>query len=289
MPTETATSGALPNLIVIGAMKCGTSSLHRYLDLHPEVAMSAMKEPNFFVADVRWGNWDRGLDWYRRQFDPTAPVRGEASVNYTLPSRIDDVAALIEETLGKPRLIFMVRDPVERSISHYMHARAAGREDGDIETALSDSGSRYVQRSLYATTLRPFAERFGMEGIHVEPQEELLGNREETMARIFAFLGVDPTFSSPEFQRLWEVSAGKDTKFTLAYRLTRRLGGAERWSRLPTRARWLAERAVVGPQRAATDRPGISPELRRRLAHLYRPEVEELRRLTGLSLDRWEL
>src|ERR687894_2292944 len=71
---------ALPNLIVIGAQKCGTSVLHYYLSLHPEVSMSRPKELNFFIEER---NWPRGLDWYKSQFDGDARVRGEASPNYT--------------------------------------------------------------------------------------------------------------------------------------------------------------------------------------------------------------
>jgi hypothetical protein len=70
-----ATGGALPNLIVIGAQKCGTSVLHYYLSLHPEVSMSRPKELNFFIEER---NWPRGVDWYKQQFDADARVRGEA-------------------------------------------------------------------------------------------------------------------------------------------------------------------------------------------------------------------
>src|SRR5205085_12476815 len=72
--------GALPNLIVIGAQKCGTSGLHYYLSLHPEISVSTPKELNFFIAER---NWPLGLDWYRSHFDAEARVRSEASPNYS--------------------------------------------------------------------------------------------------------------------------------------------------------------------------------------------------------------
>ncbi|HYH61750.1 MAG TPA: hypothetical protein VD766_07780, partial [Solirubrobacterales bacterium] len=93
--------GALPNLIVIGAMKSGTSSLHFYLGLHPGIQMSQPKELHFFIdaasfepdpfvlapgetAPLRGdGNWHRGEDWYRRFFDPSSPIRGESTVAYS--------------------------------------------------------------------------------------------------------------------------------------------------------------------------------------------------------------
>src|SRR5213078_5271544 len=72
--------GALPSLVVIGAQKCGTSGLHYYLSLHPEVSMSRPKELNFFIVER---NWPRGTEWYAAHFEPRANVRGESSPNYT--------------------------------------------------------------------------------------------------------------------------------------------------------------------------------------------------------------
>jgi hypothetical protein len=72
--------GALPNLLILGAQKCGTSGLHYYLGLHPEVSMSKPKELNFFIEER---NWTRGTDWYKRHFDASATVRGESSPNNT--------------------------------------------------------------------------------------------------------------------------------------------------------------------------------------------------------------
>src|SRR5215210_8106558 len=96
-------TGALPNLIVIGGLKCGTTSLHHYLNLHPEVAMSRPKELNFFVSEL---NWPLGSDWYAGHFDPNAPVRGESSPHYTNRPRFSGVAERMRELLGQPRLIY---------------------------------------------------------------------------------------------------------------------------------------------------------------------------------------
>jgi hypothetical protein len=280
--------GTLPNLIVIGAMKCGTSSLHRYLDLHPEIAMSTLKEPNFFLEPgSSFSNWERGLDWYTSLFDADAPVRGEASVNYTSRPFTDGVAERMAATLPDARLIYMVRDPIERAVSHYLHARAAGREKRPIEVVLADLDSRYVRRGRYAWQLEPFLDAFGGDRIHIDSQERLLANREETLRRVFAFLGVDDSFTSPQFERMWEVTAGKTRKFTIAYRLSRRLGGADRWGSLPPRLRWLGERLAYHPTGGGVPRPAISEELRSRLRELYAPEVVRLRELSGLRLEGW--
>ena len=80
VPRRRRRHAALPNLIIIGGLKCGTTSIHHYLGLHPEINMSKPKELNFFVQEL---NWDLGLDWYRGRFDGRFEVRGESSPHYT--------------------------------------------------------------------------------------------------------------------------------------------------------------------------------------------------------------
>ena len=134
--------GALPNLIVIGGLKCGTTSLHHYLNLHPEIAMSRPKELNFFVAEL---NWDLGPDWYASHFDRAAPVRGETSPHYTNLPRFGGVAERMREVLGaEARIVYMVRDPIDRMLSHYLHNVGGGYESRPLETALADPDSAYV-------------------------------------------------------------------------------------------------------------------------------------------------
>src|SRR5690606_11798413 len=106
---------ALPNLVVIGAMKCGTSALHALLDHHPEIAMSRPKELNFFLGDDGgashdWmlGNWRRGLRWYAGHFPVTARVRGESSPGYTSPAH-PEAAGRMAAVIPDARLVYLVR------------------------------------------------------------------------------------------------------------------------------------------------------------------------------------
>ena len=89
---------ALPNLIIIGGLKCGTTSIHHYLGLHPEIQMSKPKELNFFVEEL---NWDLGLDWYASRFDDRFEVRGESSPHYTNLPRFEGVAERIQRALSR--------------------------------------------------------------------------------------------------------------------------------------------------------------------------------------------
>jgi hypothetical protein len=235
----------LPNLIVIGAMKCGTTALHRYLALHPDVAMSEPKELNFFCGPERlgdanessaWsaGNWHRGVEWYAGHFRP-APVRGEASPGYTSPS-FPEVAERMARVLPDARLVYAVRDPVERAVSQYLHHRADGTERRPIEEALLDPGSQYLERSLYHVRLEPYLARFPRERIFICAQEDLSSNQRATLRELYRFAGVDDSFWSPEHDRRWNVARSEPVP--LDEPLRRRL--AERLSDDAARLRGLA-------------------------------------------------
>ncbi len=203
-------SSTLPNLIVIGAMKCATTAVHRYLDLHPDVAMSELKELNFFLGPPRRppgpaGNWHRGIEWYATQFRPAAPVRGEASPAYTSPS-FPGVAERMVRIVPEVRLIYCVRDPIERAVSQYLHHRADGTERRQIEEALLDSQSQYLQRSRYHARLEPYLACFPREQIYICSREDLLARRRETLRELYRFVGVDDSFQSPAHDRRWNTS-----------------------------------------------------------------------------------
>src|SRR3954464_6907019 len=167
----------LPNLIIIGGLKCGTTSIHHYLGLHPEIQMSKPKELNFFVDEL---NWDLGLDWYASRFDHRFKVRGESSPHYTNLPRFGGVAERIREHCPDARLIYMVRDPIKRVLSHWVHAKGAGYETGEKKSIHPQPDTSYVHRSMYWMQLQPYIESFDREQIIVITQEELQGEREET-------------------------------------------------------------------------------------------------------------
>ena len=193
-----ATGGALPNLIVIGAQKCGTSVLHYYLSLHPEVSMSRPKELNFFIEER---NWPRGVDWYKAHFDADATVRGEASPNYTAFPQHQGVPERMASVVPDAKLIYMVRDPLERIAAHWVHNYAKRREKGTLAETLIHPNTSYVTRSLYAMQLERFLAHYPKEQILVFQQSELRHQRMETLRRIFEFIGVDPDFNHPRFEQ----------------------------------------------------------------------------------------
>lgn len=191
----------LPNLIVIGAQKCGTTSLHYYLGLHPQISMAGSKELNFFLADR---NWPRGVEWYKSHFTRPTPVRGESSPAYTNHPWFPGVPQRMAATLPGARLIYIVRDPIQRMVSHYVHRLAMGLEERPLSQALTDVSRQnpYVTRSLYQWQLQQYLPYYPLERILIITSEDLRDSRHATLQQIFTFLGVDPDFTSPGFQRL---------------------------------------------------------------------------------------
>ena len=280
--------GALPNLIVIGGLKCGTTSLHHYLNLHPEVSMSRPKELNFFVAEL---NWDLGPDWYASHFSPAATVRGETSPHYTNLPRFDGVAGRIGSVLGgEVRVIYVVRDPIERILSHYLHNVGGGYEQRPLAEALADPGA-YVARSRYAMQIEPYLAELGPERVTIVSQEELRDDRAETMRRLFELCGVDPGFRSEQFEREWETGSAKSRGgFRLMDRAVRLPGlrAIDRnFDRLPESLRWLVERLVHDPGAGAAAKPELPADVESRLGEVLADDVARLEEIAGRSFG-WE-
>src|SRR5438552_2073936 len=110
----------LPNLFIIGASKSATTSLHQYLCTHPEIMMSEPKEPHFFVEEV---HWSRGWDWYTSLFanGKKAKVLGEASGYYTWHPIFKGVPKRIAAHIPNPKFIYILREPIQRAVSHYWY------------------------------------------------------------------------------------------------------------------------------------------------------------------------
>lgn len=201
----------LPGVIVVGAMKCATSAVHDYLDAHPDIAMSPAKELNFFNGPEtaphddpgewwRSGQWHRGLDWYSSQLDLDARVRGESSPAYTSP-RFPEVPARMAAVVPGVRLVYLVRDPLERAVSQYAHHRRDGAEPRPLAEALLDPDSDYLARSRYAERLEPYLPLFDREQVRVVVLERLAARRAEEVAALYRHVGVEPTWRHERHER----------------------------------------------------------------------------------------
>ena len=278
-------SGAAPNVIVIGGLKCGTTSLHHYLNAHPSVEMSRPKELNFFVEEL---NWELGRDWYFNHFNPEAKVRGETSPHYTNLPRFKGVPERIRRTLGdNVKLIYVVRNPIERVLSHYVHNIGGGYDDRPIEEALGYTNSAYVNRSRYFMQLSAYLEFFDRSQIAVVTQDDLRDERVDTMNHLFRFLGLEK-FNSEEFERQWETGSAKvKGGFRLLDRAVRLPGLRvidRNFDRLPERLRWGIEKIVHRPGAGPAAKPELPAPVEARLRDAFAPDVEALQEYLGRDL-----
>src|SRR5262249_28267192 len=161
-----------------------------YLGLHPDVSASEPKELDFFLAGK---NWPRGVSWYTSHFDPDCKVRVESSPNYTAVPFGRGAMARMAEVVPDARLIYLVRDPLDRMASHWVHNEYRGRHDPErsLREVLLEEGATYLSRSQYAMQLELLCEHYSNDRILVLTQEQLLDDRAATMRRVFEFLDLD--------------------------------------------------------------------------------------------------
>jgi hypothetical protein len=177
---------ARPDFIIIGAMKSATSTLHEQLALQPGFFMSTPKEPNFFSDD---DSYQRGLAWYQALFSgaPSGTLRGESSTHYTkLPTHSHTVDRL-RATGWDCKFIYVMRHPIDRLVSHYIHEWTQRVMRGDINEELR-LHPELVDYGRYAYQLRPWLDAFGQERVLPVFFEALQARPQSELERIAAFL-----------------------------------------------------------------------------------------------------
>jgi hypothetical protein len=275
--------GALPNLVVIGAQKCGTSGLHYHLGLHPEISMSKPKELNFFIEER---NWPRGVDWYKRHFDARARVRGESSPNYTAYPHHLGIPERMHSVVPDAKLIYVVRDPLLRIASHWVHNYAKRREKGDLAATLAHPNTSYILRSQYYMQLQQFLRYYEREQILVLQQSDFRRDRSKALREVFEFVGVDPEFTHPSFERERHATARKTRASRLATRLEKM--SKTRRGRLVPPKFWFALDERL-PLRRPIERPDVRAAIDDEALRVLREDAERLQELTGRDLSSWSI
>ena len=277
-------SHALPNLIVIGAMKCATTSLHYYLGLHPEISMSQEKELNFFIRE---GNWHRGIEWYRSNFAGEAKICGESSPNYANYPFSRGVPERIYSCIPEAKLIYVVRNPIDRIVSHYVHQYAADREDRTLSDALANlDGNPHVCRSKYAMQLEQYLDYFHQSNILIIAQEDLQNRREETLRKVFRFLEVDESFYCQEFLTVKHKSMGKRRNL-LTPSSWKRMPEMNALGLLPPLTRQRLEQLVYLSVSHKVEQPVLDERLRERLVDSLEDDMNRFREFTGYGFPPW--
>ncbi|MEM1127330.1 MAG: sulfotransferase [Bacteroidota bacterium] len=273
----------LPDFIVIGAMKCATTSLHQYLDQHPQIAMSRPKELRFFVEEH---NWHRGVDWYATHFDEQALLCGESSPAYTKYPVFQGAPKRMQQVVPHARLIYLVRDPIRRILSHYVHRVVAGTETQPLEQALADLDDNfYVVRSQYHRQLTQYLEYYSKDQILVVLTEDLQTQPRDVLRTIFTFLGADPTVPIDHPATQFHQTRDKRRPTAAARAIHQTVDRV--LAPLSASTRWHLKRVITWPLTRPVERPTLSPELNTRLRAYLHTDVEALRAFTERPLSAW--
>ena len=176
-----------PNFIIIGAMKSATSTLHNQLAAQPGIFMSTPKEPNFFSDDAVYA---QGLAWYHGLFREAAETDlcGESSTHYTKLPDCPHTIERLQEAVQSPRLIYVMRDPIDRLISHYIHQWSEGIISCDINQAI-DRYPELINYSCYGMQIKPYLETFGKDAVLPVFFDALKSAPDQTLVKVGEFIG----------------------------------------------------------------------------------------------------
>ena len=236
---KTWSNRILPNFIIIGAQKSGTTSLHLYLSQHPQLIPSYRQKVHFFDGglDPNVDNFKYGEAWYRSHFPLKRNTGSNQKAFETSPLYIFNPLApkRIYQLINNVKLIAILRNPVDRAISHYFHEKRKDRESLPILEALQSEEERlkpviekqnykssifrhysYKSRGLYYDQLKRYLDYFPMSNILVINSEMLFMHPSDTLRRVFRFAGVDTEFAVKDL-RPYNVGGNKSDVNTGVY------------------------------------------------------------------------
>jgi hypothetical protein len=279
---------ATPNLFIIGAMKSGTTSLHQYLARHPDAFMCEPKEPGFFVEELRGAN---GLDWYLSLFRDAGDARivGESSTHYTKLPTYQGTPERIHHFNRSARLVYLMRDPLERTVSHYWHnvrTLHLEAEHRPFERAVREEPA-YLAYSDYAMQLEPYLALFGRDRLFTVTFEALAADPREVVTALCRWLGLDDGVPPEAFQRRWNVRPEVFVKAS-GKGVLNRLRHSSWWGRVaglvPKRARRLGRRLAV---ETVTPDAGEIQRVLDRLRPRMQERTQALAELLGRTFPEW--
>ena len=288
-----------PSFFLVGAPKCGTTSLCHYLRQHPDIFIPDQKELHFFASDLDIARYYSTTSEYMYQFASTSKsIAGEGTTWYLYSKK---AAKEIQSFNATAKIIISIRRPTDLVYSLFRHRRYCGVEKSkslayvlereksyiaDIRKAMSvDERYIYSGAAMYYEQVRRYLETFGSENVYMVIFDDIKQNPEDTYRGMLRFLGVSDGFR-PSFRNVNKT--GRVRSERLRQRLDHPPGVVKSMAyALPQRVRrkayWALRRLNIsyGPP------PPLDPELRRRLDDEFRPDVESLSALIGRDLTHW--
>ncbi|OYT33099.1 sulfotransferase [Archaeoglobales archaeon ex4484_92] len=283
----------LPNFIICGTQKGGTSALYYFLKEHPEIYLSPKKEVHYFDL-----NYQKGLKWYEKHFKGASSkykAIGEASPLYMY---LEEVPERIHETLPDAKLIFILRNPVDRAYSHYWHEIRLGYEWLPFEEAIKKEKERlaagtifdkqhcsYLDRGKYIKQLKRYRKYFSKDQMLILISEELKNKPENVLKRVFEFLDVNTQFRIESFNNK---NIGKRPRFLIIQRLiVAKLHTLHQYY-IPE-AYPLTNRLIllINALNLIPGYPKMNPQTRKKLSEYFKPYNKKLEDFLGHKLEQW--
>lgn len=278
----------LPNFLIIGAPKAGTTSLHSYLDGHPDIHMSQPKELSYFQDPA----YESRREWYESHFETDLPLRGEATPLYAIHPYYSGVPERIHRLIPDVKLIYLVRDPLERILSHCVELYMIGlcADVGELLADTEREDNPAICASRYATQVQQYLRFFDPSQLLVVDQRDLKAEREQTMAEIFRFLGADPAAVAVSFDEELNARVDKYERTHTAEQLWSRLLSPIGRAVVPMAARNRIRRRVTDalPNRRV-ESPELPDEVRATLLPSLEAEVAWLRSFSGKRFATWQV
>jgi hypothetical protein len=268
-----------PDFIVIGAMKSATTTLHEQLARQPGFFMSRPKEPNFFSDDPVFA---RGIDWYRSLFRDAGPgdLRGESSTHYTKLPKYPRAVERMVRALPTVKLIYVIRHPIDRLISHYVHERSVEGITVGIDEAI-DAHPELIDYGLFSVQVRPYLDAYGPENVLPVFFDRLVAEPQAELERICRFLGFAGTPAWDASLKPQNVGSERLRRSVLREALVqapvlsaiRRRFVPKPWTE-PVKALW----------RIKDERPRLARDVEERLIDAFDPDLVRLGRWLGIDL-----
>jgi hypothetical protein len=263
-------------------MKSGTTSLHSYLASHPQIFMCPEKEPEFFAKE---SIWSRGEDWYLGLFAGAdeQPLIGESSTVYSRIPHFAGVADRIAKFNPEARFIYIMRDPVERTISHYWFCVRFCKERRDMLTAIREE-AHLTDVSNYAMQLVPYFARFGSDKVFTLTFEELSTRPANIVQTLFQWLGVEASFVPPNLGRRENVTPEVIAlrKIGLINHVGRALKPLIPPDMFSAAKHWLQRYQYIDRKSSTVD------EVIRFLKPVQTEQVNELEKMLGRGFPEWK-
>ncbi|MDJ0744230.1 MAG: sulfotransferase [Xenococcaceae cyanobacterium MO_167.B27] len=292
----------LPTFLIVGVQKAGTTSIYNYLQEHPQVYMSSVKETNFLERD-----WEQLLaensslknriatfDDYCQLF---AGVKDEIAIGEASPNYIfhyESSADRIQKYTPDAQLIVVLRNPVERAYSDYlMHLRDAisGQVKSLGEQIEHSSHKSFILRKgFYYTPLKYYIDFFGQEKIKVFLYDDLCSNAQEFMAEMYEYIGVDKNFVANVNKKTQQAKIPKNQSINNLLQSknpVRNLVANALKTVMPLDARQKLRSRLINFNSQNKNQVPLSPEERQKLIELYREDILKLQDLIDKDLSSW--